>query len=283
MAAIAEPDAVPVGPALSMYDPIYIGIDEYGECVYCELMYRNLLIGGEPGGGKSGLLNLICAYAAVCTDVRLVLFDGKLVELGQYKDIADEFVGPDIDHAITVMRRLQQVLDNRLAWLDAQRRRKIEPGDGLEVILAAIDEIAYFSATVGTKQQQDEFAALLRDLVARGRAVGIVVVAATQRPSYDIIPTSLRDLFAYRCAFRCTTTNSSNIVLGQGWAELGYSANDIAPTNRGAAYLLAESGMPRRIKCAYLTDDQISSLVDYAAWIRRPTPVTTAPWLDLAA
>ncbi len=59
--------------------------------------------------------------------------------------------------------------------------------------------------------------------MARGRAAGIIVVAATQRPSADIIPTSLRDLFGYRMAFRCTTDSSSDIILSQGWAGQGYS------------------------------------------------------------
>src|SRR4029079_3740001 len=98
----------------------------------------------------------------------------------------------------------------------------------LDVVLVVIDEIAYFSATVGNKQERDEFDDLLRDVVSRGGGVGIVVVPATQRPSFDIIPTSLRDLFAYRCAFRCTTTNSSNIVLGHGWARLGHIPNRIS-------------------------------------------------------
>ena len=72
------------------------------------------------------------------------------------------------------------------------------------MILAVFDEVAYFSATVGEPRQQKEFTALLRDLVARGRAAGVIVVAATQRPSADIIPTSLRDLFGYRwlCRYR---------------------------------------------------------------------------------
>jgi S-DNA-T family DNA segregation ATPase FtsK/SpoIIIE len=275
MAAIAD-TTVPVGPTLSMYDPIYLGIDEFGEPVYLDLMYRNLLAGGEPGGGKSGLLNLVCAHGALSTDTRLVLFDGKRVELGLYRDVADAFVGPDLDHAIATMRRLQTVMDNRYEWLDGQDRRKISPHDSLDVILAIFDEIAYFAATVGSKPQQEEFVTLLRDLVARGRAAGILVVAATQRPSFDIIPTSLRDLFAYRCAFRCTTSNSSNIILGQGWNELGFSAHTISPTRQGEALLLAESGMPRRIKCAFLSDTQILDLVDYAAWIRRPQPARTA-------
>jgi len=268
-------DVVPVGPSLSMYDPIYLGIDEFGEPVYLELVYRNLLAGGEPGGGKSGLLNVIAAHAALSTDTRLVLLDGKLVELGMWEDIADEFVGPDITHALATLRRLQTVMNNRYAWLRAQNRRKITPTDGLSVITVIVDEIAYYSATVGSKAEQEEFIALLRDLVARGRAAGIPVVAATQRPSVDIIPTSLRDLFGYRAAFRCTTPNSSNIVLGHGWAEQGYSATDIPPTNQGAAYLIAEGGIPRRIKVAYLTDQHIQSIADYAAWIRRTHHITT--------
>jgi S-DNA-T family DNA segregation ATPase FtsK/SpoIIIE len=259
---------------MSMFDPIFLGIDEFGQPVYVHLSYRNLLAGGEPGGGKSGLLNIIAAHAALSTNTRLVLFDGKLVELGQWEDSADVFVGPDIEHAIRVLRHLQTLMNNRYAWLRAHQRRKISSQDRLSVIVALFDEIAYYSATVGTKQQQEEFSALLRDLVARGRAAGIIVVAATQRPSFDIIPTSLRDIFGYRAAFRCTTPNSSNIVLGHGWAEQGYNATDIAPTNQGAAYLLAEGGVPRRIKVAYLSDTQLQAIADYAAWIRRPSGLT---------
>jgi S-DNA-T family DNA segregation ATPase FtsK/SpoIIIE len=253
---------------LSMYDPLFLGIDEFGAQVTLDLVYRNVLAGGEPGGGKSGLLNVVAAHAALSSDARLVLFDGKQVELGMWRHVADAFVGPDLDYAIAVLKRLQQVMDNRYTWLLANQRRKIARTDGLTVIVAIIDEIALFSATLGTKQQQDEFASLLRDLVARGRACGIPVVAATQRPSYDIIPTSLRDLFGYRAAFRCTTTNSSNIVLGQGWAEQGYSAADIPPTNQGACLLLAEGGIPRPVKVAYLSDRDIIAIAGHATQLR---------------
>src|SRR5207302_6083554 len=123
-----------------------------------------------PGGGKSGLLNTIVAHIALSMNTRLVLFDGKQVELGLWDDIADELVGPDLDHAITTLRRLQCVMDNRYTWLKAHRRRKIEPHDDMTVITAVFDEIALYSATLGTEQQQKEFIALLRDLVARGRA-----------------------------------------------------------------------------------------------------------------
>ena len=268
---------IPVGPMLSMYDPIHIGGDEFGQPVALRLIYRNLLAAGEPGGGKSGLLNTLAAHVALSVNSRMVLFDGKQVELGMWDDIADEFVGPDLNHAIITLLRLQKVMDNRYSWLRAQRRRKIEPGDGLSVITSIFDEIALFATVLGTEQEQKLFVSLLRDLVARGRAAAMPVIAATQRPSVDIIPKSLRDLFGYRAAFRCTSTGSSNIVLGDGWSEAGFTATDISPLNQGEALLIAEGGIPQRIKVAYLTDADITALADYAAWTRRAiTPAIPA-------
>ena len=85
----------------------------------------------------------------------------------------------------------------------------------------------------------------------------------------DIIPKSLRDIFGYRAAFRCTSTGSSNIILGDGLSEAGFCATDISPTNPGEGFLIAEGGSPQRIKVAYLTDADIIALADYAAWTRR--------------
>lgn len=268
-------DRVPVGPMLSVFDPFFIGIDEFGQPVYLPMIYRNILIGGEPGAGKSSLLNIIVAHAALSMDVRLCLIDGKQVEFGLWKDAADVFVGPDLGHAIRTLRRLQTVMDNRYAFLLHRRRRKIGPDDVFGVIVAAIDEIAYFSATAGDRKDQELFAALLRDIVSRGRAVGIIVAAATQRPSSDIIPPSLRDLFAWRFAGRCTNDVSSDIVLGHGWAARGFSSNTIDPNNQGVGYLIGEGGTPQLVKAAYLSDTDIIRLADYATWIRRHGGLTT--------
>jgi S-DNA-T family DNA segregation ATPase FtsK/SpoIIIE len=265
MTGITATDSRPAVPALSMFDPVHVGVDEFGLPLWIRVIYRNLLAAGEPGGGKSALMNILTAHAALSDRSRLVLFDGKQVELGMWDQVADEFVGPDIEKAIITLRRLQRVMDNRYAWLLAQRRRKIEPGDGLNVITAVFDEIALFSTVLGTKQQQEDFITLLRDLVARGRAAGIIVIAATQRPSVDIIPKSLRDLFGYRAAFRCTSDGSSDIILGDGWSGRGITATDILPTSQGVAYLIAEGGTPQRIKTAYLSDGDIISLAAYAA------------------
>ncbi|GIF04690.1 FtsK/SpoIIIE domain-containing protein [Actinoplanes siamensis] len=269
-------DRVPVGPGMSMFEPMFIGIDEFGQHVSLDIVFHNLLTAGEPGAGKSGLINNIAATAALCENTRLVLFDAKWVELGPYIDIADEFVGDDIEKALSILRRLLTVARNRYLWLLAHRRRKVARADNLSTIVTIIDELAMYLKVLGTKEQQAEFESLLRGLVSIGRACGMPVIAATQRPSWDIIAASLRDLFGYRCAFRCTTVGSSDVILGSGWAELGYTASDIDMDNRGAAWLLGEGTVPKRIKVAYLTDADIYSIADYAAWLRRPNHATPA-------
>jgi hypothetical protein len=78
-------------------------------------------------------------------------------------------------------------------------------------------------------------------------AAAMPVIAATQRPSVDIIPKSVRDLFSYRAAFRCTSTGSSNIILGAGWSEAGFDATTISPVNPGAI-LQSQDVACRRLK-----------------------------------
>jgi S-DNA-T family DNA segregation ATPase FtsK/SpoIIIE len=272
------PGPVTPGLPLSIFDPVHFGVDEFGHPTRVPLIERNILIGGEPGSGKSGLLNAIVAHAALSLDCKLVLLDGKRVELGQWKKCADVFVGPNLLGAVSLLRRLQKMMDNRYDYLEACERRKIIPGDVFTPYLVAIDEIAYFSATVGKKQDREDFSTVLRDLVARGRAVGIIVAAATQRPSSTIIPTDLRDLFAWRFAGRCTNDSSSDIVLGHGWANKGWSANAVSPNNPGAGLLIAENGSPQLLKVAYLDDRTCAAIAAYAADMRA-TPTDDRPHL----
>src|SRR6266571_8035983 len=98
--------AAPAFP-LSIFDPVHLGIDENGEHVYVYLAERNMLLGGEPGAGKSSGLNLITAHGALSYDCRLILVDGKQVELGMWRASADEFIGPSITDAIAAFEHFQ--------------------------------------------------------------------------------------------------------------------------------------------------------------------------------
>ena len=160
---------------------------------------HNVLFGAEPGGGKSVALSVLVAAFALDPTVTLWLFDGKLVELAPWLDCAKRFVGPDIELAISVLEELRCEMDERYRDLLARKARKVTPGDGLGLHVVVIDELALYVAGVD-KKLASRFSELLRDLVARGRAAGIIVLAATQKPSIDIVPSALRDLFGFRWA-----------------------------------------------------------------------------------
>ena len=261
--------AYPGGP-LSIWHPVHLGTDETGGHVYVSLTERNMLLGGEPGSGKSVALQLIVAHAALSLDCQLILIDGKRVELGLWRHAAARFIGPNIDDAIDTLHWLQSEIDDRTDQLLDLGLRKVTPDLGWPLYLVGVDEIAYYSATVGSKAQQNEFSACNRDVVARGRAPGIIPVEATQRPSADIMPTSLRDLFGYRWAFRCSTDASSDTILGHGTANSGYTATDIPDDSPGVGWLRAEgTRLPRRVKSAYLSTEDIIILAAHAAQLRQ--------------
>ena len=176
-------------------------MDEDGEPVTVRLIERNLLVGGEPGGGKSVGASMPVATAALDRDARLVLLDGKWVELACWRDSAEVFVGPDVPRAIQVLTELRTEMDRRYQWLLARDRRKVTRHDGLPLWVVVIDELALY-LNIGDRALEKAFAAALLDLVARGRAAGIIVIAATQKPAGNVIPTEIRDLFGFRWAFR---------------------------------------------------------------------------------
>jgi len=253
---------------LSLWGPIPVGVDEDGAAVEISLVERNLLLGGEPGAGKSNALSLLVATAALDPDVRLHLFDGKLVELAAWGGCADHSVGVSTEHANDVLRALQVEMDDRYLALLANRARKVTPEVGMPLHVLVVDELAHYLLAPDRKERT-EFTELLRDLVARGRAAGLIVLAATQKPSHDVIPTALRDLFGFRWALRCSTPQASDTVLGAGWASANYTASDIDPAHRGVGYLLHEGGAPIRCRAHHIDDTTLAELAVRAETLRR--------------
>ena len=212
-------------------------------------------------------LSVLIANAALDPTVSISLLDGKQVELAAWSNIAEHLVGPDQEAAIEVLEALVETMSERYETLLRERRRKIAPDGGFGIHLVVIDELAFYLRG-GTKPLRDRFGELLRDLVSRGRAAGIVVIAATQKPSHDIVPTFIRDLFAYRLAMRCSSTDASDTILGSGWAQRECSAASIDPGQRGVGYLLAEGGVPVLIKTPYLDDAEIELIARQSEALR---------------
>jgi FtsK/SpoIIIE family len=267
---LAEPAPIPWPLAqaerCSLWAPIPVGVDEDGAEVTVSLPERNLLEGGEPGSGKSTIVQLLIAFAALDPSVRLTLFDPKLVELAVWQ-ACGRLVGPNVEQAIEVLKQLIAELDDRYLHLLANRARKVTEGDGLPLHLLVVEELAFYTNGPDRKAAQ-AFSVLLRDFVARGRAGGMVTVATTQKPSADVVPTYLRDLFGFRWALRCSTPDASDTILGRGWASQGYSAASIDPAARGVGWLLQEGGVPVRLRACYLDDLQLADLARRAEALR---------------
>ncbi|MGH2687874.1 MAG: FtsK/SpoIIIE domain-containing protein, partial [Actinomycetota bacterium] len=260
-------------PRLSVWESIPVGVDEDGQLVELRLPEHHVLVGGEPGAGKSVAVSMVVATAALDPGVCLWLLDGKMVELAVWEGCAHRFVGADVAEAIEVLRELVGVVDERLGALKERRKRKVEPGDGLALHVLVVDELAFYCRK--PRPHGPEFSALLTDLVARGRAAGVIVVAATQKPSHDTIPTSLRDLFSFRWALRCSTRDASDTILGAGWASEGYSAATIDAADRGVGFLRHEGGNPVRCKACYLSDADLETLAARAEALRAGRPQET--------
>jgi DNA segregation ATPase FtsK/SpoIIIE-like protein len=280
---LADPAPIPwplvKADRCSLWAPIPVGEDEDGTQVTVTLPERNLLAGGEPGAGKSTVVQVLIAAAALDPSVVLTLFDPKLVELAVWQGCAARLVGPNVEEAIEVLKGLIGELDDRYLTLLANRARKVAPGDGLPLHLVVVEELAFYTNGPDRKASA-AFSVLLRDFVARGRAAGMVTVATTQKPSADVVPTYLRDLFGFRWALRCSTPEASDTILGRGWASQGHSAASIDPTARGVGLLLQEGGVPVRLRSCYLDDLDLADLARRAEHVRG-TSRPDAPTLRL--
>jgi len=248
----------------SLWFSVPVGVDENGKNVSIDLPERNVLIGGEPGAGKSAAVSVLASMAALDPTVKLWLLDGKMVELAVWSKIAERTVGPSVEDAVDLLRSLQAEMNERYEHLLAEGLRKVGYGDGFPLHMVVCDELAFY-LTCSDRKLRGEFSDLMRDVVSRGRAAGIIVVAATQKPAHDVIPTSLRDLFGFRWAMRCNTPQASDTILGTGWATQGFDAAKIPGAQRGVGFLHAEDQRPVKLRCYYLSDGELAEIAERAA------------------
>jgi DNA segregation ATPase FtsK/SpoIIIE-like protein len=180
------------------------------------------------------------------------------------------YVGTDPGDAIDVLEHLVDVL------LDRQRkvrgdtieewRRKIQRGEE-PAILLVIGEWASYLDRCKSKEQRSRFDRATRLIVANGRKLLLITSASTQKPSHEVIPTSVRDLFAYRLALRCTTPSMSDMILGD-WTELGFDASKILPHQPGTGLLHVDGTKPRLVRACYLDDDDLRAVAARGADLR---------------
>jgi DNA segregation ATPase FtsK/SpoIIIE, S-DNA-T family len=280
-----------LSPLVALDDPfdfrhgVPVAVDIMGREVVLDLVGKNLLLGGIPGAGKTVLLRALVAAAALDPTVELALFDGKEgVGFRPWKDRARWYVADseDMGAALAALNSIKRELDRRSRIMDEHGWdvwpcHKTGPGKG-GPILIVIDEYAAFSVDCekplpsGAKPGPI-FSRLTQAIVRKGRAAAMPVVLATQRPSVDIVPGSLRDLFAWSLALLCSRAAASDTILGQGEAARGWDASKLESAEPGIGWLKAEKGVPRLIRVYNLPREQAVALAGRAAACQRPSEV----------
>lgn len=210
----------------------------------------HLLVAGTTGSGKSVALDTILKgltrYDAA--SVRLRLVDPKGTELVDFEDDPhlDGAIGMDAADAIDILEAAVSEMDDRYRAMKAVRARKlvefnakVGAGEKRPWIVIVLDEYADLTSDPDDKRTIED---LLRRLTQKARAAGIHVIAATQRPSADVISTTIRSNFPAQLALRVKTATDSRIVLDETGAE--------SLAGRGDALLHTSEGT-LRIQVAY--------------------------------
>lgn len=251
-------------------DPVPIGITDAGEVILVALWQGSVLVGGIPGCGKSGILQLCCGWVALDRRALLYTCDGKEgSELGRWSPVAAGSAGT-VRETLELLTEVEEVRKRR-ADERAALGLRIWPPEALGAVVVVIDELAVLTDMTGLRgaerEEREALSRLLVHLVRVGRADRVIFVAATQRPSVDVINPGFRDLILTRVAGRCSTREQSATILGSG-AGAGLDATSLPPSP-GSFIVCGHAPEAVRGRAFWLIDDQLDQLLARAVEIRR--------------
>jgi S-DNA-T family DNA segregation ATPase FtsK/SpoIIIE len=242
----------------------------------------HLLIAGSTGAGKSVLVNSIIMsilFKATPDQVRFVMVDPKMVELGLYVDIPHLLtpVITDMKKASNALKNATREMERRLKLLAEfgvrnidqfnEKLEKLDPssyeGEGevpekLPYIVIIIDELADLMMLEGRQIEES-----ITRLAQMARAVGLHLILATQRPSVDVITGLIKANIPARISFRLATRVDSRTILDAMGAESLLGRGDML-------FLPPSSGRMTRLHGPLVTEEEIQAVV--RAWKEQGKP-----------
>ena len=242
---------------------LVLGKDVAGQANIADLEgMPHLLIAGATGSGKSVCINdiiLSLIYQNSPDELKFILIDPKRVELSSFNDIPHLYtpVINDTDKIINALRWVVKEMHERYKLLQAANKRNISSYNKavivnkLPYIVVIVDE---FSALMS--QAAKEIEAAVVSLAQLGRAAGIHLILATQRPSVDVITGLIKANITSRIAFAVASATDSRTILDSPGAEKLLGKGDMLFTS-------SENSKPKRIQGAYVTDEEINAVVDF--------------------
>ena len=228
----------------------------------------HLLIAGTTGSGKSVCMNSLIIsllYKAKPEEVKLIMIDPKMVELGIYNGIPHLLIpvvtdpkkaAGSLQWAVTeMMRRYRMMADAGVRDLESYNKQaRASADDELEPmpqIVVVIDELADLML-VAAKEVEESICRIAQ----MGRASGIHLVIATQRPSADVITGLMKANIPSRIAFAVASAMESRIILDTAGAEKLVGKGDML-------YAPLGQGKPKRVQGCFITDDEVQEVVSF--------------------
>ena len=226
----------------------------------------HLLIAGTTGSGKSVCMNSIIIsllYKAGPEDVKLIMVDPKMVELGIYNGIPHLLIpvvtdpkkaAGSLQWAVTEMLRRYKMMSD-LGVRDLESYNSIvvaeEGGQKLPQVVIIIDELADLMM-VAAKEVEDSICRIAQ----MGRAAGMHLIIATQRPSANVITGLMKANIPSRIAFSVASAMESRIILDTMGAEKLVGKGDML-------YAPIGSGKPLRVQGCFVTDGEVEAVAEY--------------------
>ncbi|MDA1257045.1 MAG: DNA translocase FtsK [Chloroflexi bacterium] len=256
--------------------PIPLGVGSGGEKIVMDLTRMpHLLVAGATGSGKSVCMNAIATgllMSRTPEQVRIVMIDPKRVELTPYTGVPHLYAPPVVepDIAVGVLKALVEEMTDRFKVLERAGVRNIvayndQAATKMPYLVIMVDELADLMLTSASEVER-----LLCRLAQLGRATGIHLVVATQRPSVDVVTGLIKANFPSRISFSVTSQIDSRTIIDGPGAEKLLGKGDML-------FLPIDRPKPLRIQGAFLSDPEVSAVVDFWKGVKGPRLPTIEP------
>ncbi len=262
-----------------------LGKDIAGKTVVADLgKMPHMLIAGATGSGKSVCINDIImslVYKSSPAEVRMILVDPKQVELKPFGVLPHLLIPvvTDPKKAAGALRWAVNEMDTRYKNFSECGARDIARFNELQTdetkripkIVIIIDELADLMMVA-----PDDVEASICRIAQLGRAAGMHLIVATQRPSADIITGLIKANIPSRAAFAVSSSIDSRIILDAVGAEKLLGRGDMLFHPNGA-------GKPTRLQCAFVSDEEVERITDFFAQQTLPSAFDERVLEDVSA
>ena len=246
------PEDNPVGMPLDPMRELPIGLDDNGDKVAFSPYGQHILIGGNPGSGKSVAMRVLLAGLAASRNVCLMGIDPKHAELSMWSPRFDRLVlGNEVGPTVELLLELLTEVQRRAIHLAALQTATLRPSPEFPWIILVVDEWAEIGA-VGDNKERTQINTLLRRFLSLGRAVGCTAILCTQRPTSDAIDVGTRALTTHRFALKCGDRHQAEAILGVG----AFVPDQLRSAAPGRA-LWTDGGPATAVQFYNLTDEQV--------------------------